>query len=320
MARATHYKHCLRERPRCSSCEEYLAVLGHELRSPLASINTGLELLKTTVNDPEIVHQVHEIMERQLSHLTALIDELFDISRLTGGTFSMKSQHVNVKSVVERAAAVTDAGYLVTIGLPEEPTYVDGDPDELVQLISNLVDNATKRAPRGGLIRVEARREADILALTVSAGEGPGAASTIRLPASSAEQSGASGLRILVVDDNRPAADMLAMILESYGNELFIAYSGQQAIQLAETHRPDVILLDLSMPVIDGYEVARTIRRQPRGQEPMLVALTGWVQERDKQKARDAGFDHHVVKPAKASDLRGILSQAKRRTGTPVRL
>jgi CheY-like chemotaxis protein len=138
------------------------------------------------------------------------------------------------------------------------------------------------------------------------------------------ESSDASGLRILIVDDNRPAADMLAMILESYGNELFIAYSGQQAIQLAEKHQPDVILLDLSMPVVDGYEVARTIRRQPRGQEPMLIALTGWVQERDKQKARDAGFDHHVVKPTKASDLRGILSQAKRRTADtrvmPVRL
>jgi CheY-like chemotaxis protein len=280
--------------------------------------------LKTTTNDPEIIHEVHEIMQRQLSHLTALIDELFDISRVTGGTFAMKSQQVNVKSVVERAAAVTDAGYLLTIELPDEPSYVDGDPDELVHLISNLVDNATKRAPRGGLIRVAARREDEILVLTVTAGEGQGAASTIRLPVSSAEQAGASGLRILIVDDNRPAADMLAMILESYGNELFIAYSGLQAIQLAETHRPDVILLDLSMPVVDGYEVARTIRRQPRGQEPMLVALTGW--ERDKQKARDAGFDHHVVKPTKAADLRGILSQAKRRTGdsratiTPVRL
>jgi CheY-like chemotaxis protein len=270
--------------------------------------------LKTTANDPEIMHEVREIMQRQVSHLTALIDELFDISRLTGGTFSMKSQHVNVKSVVERAAAATDAGYVLTIDLPDEPTYVDGDADELVQLISNLVDNATKRAPRGGLIHVTARREDDILALTVSAGEGQGAASTIRLPASSPEQSGVSGLRILIVDDNRPAADMLAMILESYGNQLFIAYSGQQGIQLAEKHRPDVILLDLSMPVVDGYEVARTIRRQPRGQEPMLIALTGWVQERDRQKARDAGFDHHVVKPTKASDLRGLLSQAKRRT------
>jgi CheY-like chemotaxis protein len=270
--------------------------------------------LKTIANDPEIAHEVHEIMQRQLSHLTALIDELFDISRLTGGTFSMKNQQVNVKSVVERATAVNDAGYLLTIDLPDEPTHVDADPDELVQLISNLVENATKRAPRGGLIRVAARREDDLLVLTVSGGDGPGSASTIRLPASSAEQASASGLRILIVDDNRPAADMLAMILESYGNELFIAYSGQQAIELAEKHRPDVILLDLSMPVVDGYEVARTIRRQPRGQEPMLIALTGWVQERDKQKARDAGFDHHVVKPTKASDLRGILSQAKRRT------
>jgi CheY-like chemotaxis protein len=272
--------------------------------------------LKTTAKDPEIIHEVHEIMQRQLGHLTALIDELFDISRVTGGTFSMKTQHVNVKSVLERAAAVNDAGYLLTIDLPAEPTYVDGDPDELVLLVANLVNNATKRAPRGGLIRVAAKREDDVLVLTVSAGEGQGAASTstVRLPVSSAEQAGASGLRILIVDDNRPAADMLAMILESYGNELFIAYSGQQAIQLAEKHGPDVILLDLSMPVIDGYEVARRIRRQPRGQEPMLIALTGWVQERDKQKARDAGFDHHVVKPTKASDLRGILSEAKRRT------
>jgi CheY-like chemotaxis protein len=232
--RAKHYKHCLRERPWCSACEEYLAVLAHELRSPLASISTGLDLLKTTVNDPEIMHEVHEIMQRQVTHLTALIDELFDISR-TRGTFAMESENINGKS----------------------------------------------------------------------GGEG---SST-----SSAEGSGASGLRILVVDDNRPAADMLAMILETYGNELFIAYSGQQAVQLAETRRPDVILLDLSMPVMDGYEVARTIRRQPRGQEPMLIALTGWVLERDKQKARDAGFDHHVVKPAKATDLRGILSHAKRR-------
>jgi CheY-like chemotaxis protein len=104
------------------------------------------------------------------------------------------------------------------------------------------------------------------------------------------------------------------MILESDGHELFIAYDGQQALKHAETHRPDVIILDLSMPVIDGYEVARTIRRQPNGQEPMLIALTGWVQERDKHKAKDAGFDHHVVKPAKASDLRGILAQAKGRT------
>jgi CheY-like chemotaxis protein len=265
------------------------------------------------------MHEVHEIVQRQVDQLTALIDAAFGASRSTRGGFLMKSQQIDMKSVVESAvekvgSAVKDAGYVFTIDLPDEPVYIDGDPHELARELSNLLDNAMRFAPHGSAIGLAARREGDVVELTVSTGEGLGAAFTIRLPARSAEQSATQHLRILVVDDNRPAADMLALILESDGHELFIAYDGQQAIQRAEMHRPDVIFLDLSMPVIDGYEVARTIRRQPRGQEPMLIALTGWVQERDKERAKDAGFDHHVLKPAKASDLRGILARAKGRT------
>jgi CheY-like chemotaxis protein len=317
---STNYKHSWRKRPQCKSCEEYLAILAHELRAPLAPISTGLELLRTTADDPDIVHEVHEIVQRQLDKLAALIDDAFGAARNTiRGGFSMKSQQIDLKSVAESAvekigAAVKEAGYQLTIDLPDEPVFVDGDPHQLARELSNLLDNAMRFAPRGSTIRIAARHEGDLVVLTVSAGEGQGAAFTIRLPAASAQQESAQSLRILIADDNQPAADMLAMILESYGHELFIAYNGQQAIQLAETHRPDVIFLDLSMPIIDGYEVARTIRRKPSGQEPLLIALTGWVQERDKQKAKDAGFDHHVVKPTKASDLRGLLSQAKRRT------
>jgi CheY-like chemotaxis protein len=275
--------------------------------------------LRTTTNDPEIIHEVHEIVQRQLDQLTALIDAAFGASRSIRGGFLMKSQQIDMKSVVESAvekvgSAVKDAGYVFTIDLPDEPVEIDGDPHQLARELSNLLDNAMRFAPRGSAIGVTARREGDLVVLTVSAGVGQGAAFTIRLPARSTQESAAQRLRILIVDDNRSAADMLAMILESDGHELFIAYDGQQAIQRAQTHQPDVIFLDLSMPVIDGYEVARTIRRQPRGQEPMLIALTGWVQERDKQRAKEVGFDHHVVKPAKASDLRGILAHAKRRT------
>jgi signal transduction histidine kinase/ActR/RegA family two-component response regulator len=356
--------------------DEFLAVLAHELRSPLAPIGAGLELLRTTVNDPAIVHEVHQIMQRQLDQLTALIEDVFDISCITRGVFSMKSRRIDMKSVVESAveqmtAAVKAAGHKLTLDLPGQPLFFDGDPRRVVQALSNLLDNAIKFTPRGGMIRLSARREGDALVVSVedngvgiapaelekifassandgstapssgigltlvrslielhggtigvdSAGVGQGACFTLRLPAAAesvqdapqaAHAQGASGLRILVVDDNGAAADMLAMILESYGNELLTAYSGQKAIELAETHQPDVILLDLGMPVIDGYEAARHIRRQPQGQEPMLIALTGWGHERDKKKAHEAGFDHYVVKPAKAEDLRALLAGAKR--------
>jgi len=358
--------------------DEFLAVLAHELRSPLAPISAGLELLRTTVNEPAIVHEVHQIMQRQLDQLTALIDDIFDISCITRGVFSMQSRRIDVNSVVESALeqirpTIKAAGHALTVDLPEPPICFDGDPRRIVQVLSNLLENAIKFTPRGGAIRVTARAEGGQLAISVtdsgvgiapgklaklfsssgrgggpssgpgigltlvkslveshggtidahSDGEGRGATFTVRLPAAiedDASRAGTpdaaepSGLRILVVDDNGPAADMLAMILESYGNELLTAYSGEKALELAETHRPDVILLDIGMPVIDGYETARRIRRQPRGHEPMLIALTGWGQERDKEKAREAGFDHHLVKPTKAEDLRVLLSGARRRS------
>lgn len=356
--------------------DEFLAVLAHELRSPLAPISAGLELLRTTVNEPAVVHEVHQIMQRQLDQLTALIDDIFDVSCITRGVFSMESRRIDIKSVVENTIeqvqpAIKAAGHALTIDLPG-PIYLDGDPRRIVQVLSNLLHNAIRFTPRGGKIRVATRREGDLLAISVedngigiapgelaklvaaagggggptsglglgltlvrslvdlhggtvdvySAGEGQGATFTIRLPAivedarsgPAANPTEPSGLRILVVDDNEPAADMLAMVLEGYGNELLTAYNGQKALELAETHRPDVILLDIGMPVLDGYETARRIRRQPKGQEPMLIALTGWSQERDKEKAREAGFDHYVVKPTKAEDLRGILAGARRRT------
>jgi CheY-like chemotaxis protein/anti-sigma regulatory factor (Ser/Thr protein kinase) len=330
------------------------------------------------VNEPAIVHEVHQIMQRQLDQLTALIDDIFDISCITRGVFSMQSQRIDINSVVESALeqirpTIKAAGHALAVDLPEPPIHFDGGPRRIVQVLSNLLENAIKFTPRGGAIRVAARAEGGQLAISVadtgvgiapgnvaklfaptarggspaagpgigltlvkslveshggtvdahSDGEGRGATFTVRLPAvieDDASRPGAAaaaetlGLRILVVDDNVPAADMLAMILESYGNEILTAYSGQKALELAETHRPDVILLDIGMPVLDGYETARRIRGQPRGHEPMLIALTGWGQERDKEKAREAGFDHHLVKPTKAEDLRVLLSGARRRS------
>ncbi len=361
--------------------DEFLATLAHELRNPLAPIAMGLELIKPQVNEPGVVEDAHRTMTRQLGQLTALVDDLLDVSRITRGVLSLKRRRITVADVIVSAVeeirpASDEAGHTLTIDVPSETLYVDGDPHRLAQVLSNLLNNSIKFTPSGGEIRLRARRDGNEVVLTVqdngigidpaarerifdmysqldrlhagsglgigltlvkslvelhagsvdvhSDGEGRGSIFTVRLPVlaralprvdapAKSKPVDQFGLRVLVVDDSKPAADILAKVLERLGNDVRTAYDGQQATRIAAEFSPAVVIMDIGMPVMDGYAAARHIRSQEWGKKMILVALTGWGQDSDREKTREAGFDMHLVKPTDASGLRDVLSHAKER-------
>ena len=360
------------------SKNEFLAILAHELRNPLAPIRSAVQILnREAALAPESQWAVSAI-ERQVRQMARLIDDLVDVARITSNRLELRKERVELgavlRSAVETSGALLKAGgQEFTLVLPDTPIRLDADPIRLAQAVTNLLNNAAKYTERGGHIWLIAERGGAHAVITVrdtgvgipsavlphvfemftqgeqtrartlgglgigltlvkrlvemhggtveaqSGGQDLGSTFTIRLPVVEAPQdaqpqSDGSGrlnppsLRMLIVDDNRDAADSLAMLLRTTGNEIRTAYDGLEALQVASEFRPEVVLLDIGLPKIDGHEVAQRIRREPWGAPVCLIAVTGWSDESDRARSRAAGFDHHLVKPLDTAHLAQLLS------------
>ena len=373
-------EHALREADRRK--DEFLAMLAHELRNPLAPIRSSLALLEPTGRSDAAVERVRGILERQVGHMVRLVDDLMEVSRITRGTIELRRQRLELAEAIRSSLETSEpliqrAGLRLALQLPPEPLYVDADPVRLTQIISNLLNNAAKYSDRSREVRLTASREnghavvsvrdfgvgipADMLervfdmftqvpsedrggqsglgiGLTLvrslvqlhggsidAASEGPGKGSTFTFrlpiveaparapgPAASRRSNGLS-LRILVVDDNQDAADSLGLVLAHAGAEVEVVHDGPAALERVERFRPAVVLLDIGMPGMDGYEVARRIRARPALRDVKLIALTGWGQAEDRRRSFDAGFDHHLIKPAGLDEIRSLLPAAEAR-------
>ncbi|HJQ96676.1 MAG TPA: ATP-binding protein, partial [Candidatus Polarisedimenticolaceae bacterium] len=348
--------------------DAFLATLSHELRGPLAPLGNTLEILKRAGGDGELMRQAHGAMERQLSQLVRLVDDLLDVNRIARNRLELRKQRLDLAEVVAKSVEAARPlaerfGHELTIALPEEPIAVSGDAARLGQVLDNLLDNACKYTDPNGRIDVTLSAEGaeavvsvrdtglgipeDKLATifemfaqvdrtleradgglglgltlvkrlvemhggTVEAfSEGPGRGSRFQvcLPILEApERRAAAPRKILVVDDNPDSAASLAMLLDISGYETRTAKDGLEAFSAAEWFHPDVVLLDLSLPKLSGMDAARLIREQPWGKGMILVALTGWGQEDDRKRSRDAGFDAHVVKPVDHDTLMDVIA------------
>ena len=355
---------------------EFLALLAHELRNPLAPIRYALAAARKAGCSAEQRRHAAEVVDRQVTHMTRLLDDLLDISRITHGTLELKRQptelHDVITMAVETARPVIDAKqHHLSLRLPEKAVHLDADPVRLAQVFANLIINAAKYTDSGGHIELEAGEQPHGIKVTVrddgsgisaemmprlftlfaqaqvaskqeglgvglslvrglvalhggtvearSFGLDQGSEFTVRLPLGSADtRSGADDsvsiappaappMKILVVDDSCDAADICATLLELSGHRVQTAYSGRRALELAEEFRPQLFLLDIGLPDIDGYQLARSIRAMPWGQTVHLVAITGWGQEEDRRRAAEVGFDHHLTKPVAAEALDRLL-------------
>jgi signal transduction histidine kinase/CheY-like chemotaxis protein len=356
--------------------DEFLATLAHELRNPLAPIKTGIEVMRLASRSGHATEQTLAMMDRQLTQMVRLIDDLLDLSRIGRGKIDLQRAAVRLSDVLRQAVEaclplIQQARHTLTIDVSDEPILVFADSARLVQVFANLLTNAVKFTEPGGSIRLVATRDAaeavvriadsgvgmppeavdrvferfaqldqtlersrgglgiglalvrELVAMhagTVSAasgGVGHGSEFTVRLPvhdlgdppAVAAHTRVASARRrVLVVDDNVDAATALAMMLRIAGHETRIAHDGVAALEAGAAFRPDVILLDIGLPCLNGYDAARRVRGEPWGAHVVLVAVTGWGAEEDRRRAREAGFDFHLVKPVETTALEDVLA------------
>jgi signal transduction histidine kinase/DNA-binding response OmpR family regulator len=358
---------------------DFLSMLAHELRNPLAPIRNGVHILRAAGDADGRVREVREMMDRQVQHLVRLVDDLLDLSRITSGKIRLQRKPVDVGAVLARAAEtcrplIDQRRHRLTVAPPPRPLAVEGDEVRLTQVVGNLLNNAAKYTEESGQIWVSAGREGGDAVIRVrdtgvgippemlgsifelftqidrsldrsqgglgigltlvrqlvelhagrveasSLGPGRGSEFVVRLPALPAEPADAPrpapepaaargpARRVLVVDDNRDAAESLGLLLEVAGHQVRLCHDGPSALQAAEEYQPEVVLLDIGLPAMDGYQVARQLRARPTTRQALLVALTGYGQEEDLRRAREAGFDHHLVKPADLETLTGLLA------------
>jgi PAS domain S-box-containing protein len=365
--------------------DEFLAMLAHELRGPLAPLRNMLEIMKRAEGNSGLMQQAQHTMERQLRQLVRLVDDLLDVSRITRNKLELRRQRVELAPILHQAIEACqplakEFQHQVKLTLPPQPIELHADPERLTQVFSNLVNNACKYTNPDGKIEVTAEvrgqesgvREPEVVVTVTDTGlgiprdqlgsifemftqvdrsleraqgglgigltlvkrlvemhggtvearsEGPGRGSAfvVRLPILAAAEEatpveppragsrGTSRRRILVVDDNQDSAESLAMLLGLTGHETRTAYDGLAALEAAEQFRPEVMLLDLGLPKVNGFDAARRIREQPWGQGMVLIALTGWGQEADRRRSKEAGFDAHQVKPVDPAALVKLL-------------
>lgn len=370
--------------------DEFLAMLAHELRNPLAPIHNAVALMhRMSLTDPQMIWS-RDVIGRQLAHLTRLVDDLLDVSRITRGKINLTKQRLEIGPLVARTVETVqplleERGHTLRVEMPTGALPVFGDPTRLTQAIGNVLSNAAKYTERGGLITLSAAQTGSEVEIRIrdngigippelmpmlfnlftqldrssgpaqsglgiglalvqrlvemhggsvtahSDGPGRGSEFVIRLPLlvsdriapdgqrpntpsaleqsmMNAEETPQTQRRILVADDNNDALESLATLLQLSGHEVYTAPNGAVALESAEQHRPEVALLDIGMPKLDGYEVARRIRAQPWGAHITLVALTGWGQDSDRRRSQEAGFDSHLVKPLDLDKLTDLLA------------
>ncbi len=358
--------------------DEFLATLAHELRNPLAPIRTAAKIIASPQLTPNQLERAQTIIERQVTHMALLLDDLLDIARITQGKLKLKKARVALSDVLDAAIEAArpkldEKNHHLSVSLPAEIISLDADPLRFAQVLSNLLINAAKYSNPGSHIEVQATRQGETLSISVkddglglapesisgifamfsqiegaesrsegglgiglalvkglaelhggtvevrSAGLGRGSEFIVRVPLS-AHQSASRQLandpapvsperrRVLIADDNRDAADSLALLLELSGHEVRVAHLGYTALSLAQTFRPNVALLDIGMPDLSGYEVARALRNEPWATEMQLIALTGWGQDDDRRRALEAGFDHHLTKPVEPDHLARLIA------------
>lgn len=359
--------------------DEFLAMLAHELRNPLAPIRSGLDILAI---DSDRHQEVVKLMQEQMEHVVRLVDDLLDVSRIMRNRIELRKERVQLATLIKQSVAavrplIDSQQQVLLVSVPKEPIWLNVDPVRLAQVIENLLNNASKYTDVGGIIELAANREdgqvlvsvkdtgvgielellprvfelftqssrsldraqgglgigltlvqqlVEMHGGTVSAqsdGLGHGSTFTVRLPVMEtaslvekavAESNIAEGRCVLVVDDNEAVARMLSMLLARIGDHTILtAQDGPSALsKIKETH-PDIVLLDIGLPGMDGYQIGRSIREIPKFDDVLLVALTGYGQEEDRQKSRHAGFDEHLVKPPSVEQIKEILGHSKLR-------
>jgi PAS domain S-box-containing protein len=357
---------------------DFLAMLAHELRNPLAPLRNGLEIMRRAGVQGSVSAEAYTMMERQLGHMVRLIDDLLDVSRITRGKVKLQKERIDIATVVQDAVEtsrqlIDAAGHHLSVQLPQRPVFISADRTRLAQVFANLLNNSAKYTPPGGHIQLTVRRlgtdvvvsvkddgtgiQPDMLAKVFEAfmqadrslersqgglgiglslvkglvqmhggtvearSDGPGRGSEfiVRLSDALAPAPGTSSrgvraanggpaYRILIVDDNRDAAVSLAMMLRLMGHETLTVHDGEAAVESAAAFQPDIVLLDIGLPKLNGYDACREIRAQEGGASIVLIALTGWGQDEDKRHSREAGFNFHMIKPVDPEALDRLLA------------
>lgn len=363
--------------------DEFLALLAHELRNPLAPLRNGLEVLRLAADDHDVVLEARLMMERQLGHMVRIIDDLLDISRITRNKLELRPDRILFSNVIANALETVGLSgqsmdHKLVVSIPPEPIYLHADLTRLAQVFANLLTNSVKFTPPGGSIWLTATQLADSIVVEIkdtgigiptadvskifemfsqvdrslertsgglgiglalvkgllemhggtvvasSAGHGLGSSFTVTLPTlvdafeSTTEGEHTETMspdvtkhRILVVDDNQDSAHSMALMLRALGNEVALAHDGVEAVAATETFRPQVILMDIGMPKLNGFEATRQIRGEPWGRDIVVIALTGWGNEHDRQLSQAAGCDAHLVKPVELSELKQMIEQLR---------
>ena len=364
--------------------DEFIATLAHELRNPLAPIRTGLQILGADSTNGPSATKAREIIERQLTHMVRLVDDLLDISRITSAKVNLNKAHITVQQIVEVALEASGpyidaSSQTLSPQIAVQPIPVFADLTRMAQALSNILNNAAKYTPPGGSIDLVARRDGNDAVIEVrdngsgippdmleevfdmftqvgrtvnhaqgglgiglsivrrlvglhdgtvqaqSEGPGKGSTFTIRLPCAQPEafvdgsspkladaaKSPAPSLQVLVVDDNIDAAETMVMLLQISGHRTAMVHTGPEVLETALSFKPDVVLLDIGLPGMNGYEVAAQIRQDPLLDHTLLVALTGWGSDADKRAAREAGFDVHLTKPVGPDALLEVLARVR---------
>jgi PAS domain S-box-containing protein len=363
---------------------EFLAMLAHELRNPLAPIRNAVTIMQLETLASPVLRNCRDVIDRQLSHVTRLVDDLLDVGRLSTGKIKLRKEMIRLSDVVTRSTEavrpmMAARRHHLEIVQPTQALYVNGDSTRLAQVLQNLLVNAAKFTPEGGRIELVLDSDESFVNIQVrdngrgidpvdldrifqlfmqgeggnnapaesglgigltlartlvemhggsieaaSPGLGAGATFSVRLPVAQAATSHGEapapgedpgGLRVLVVDDNRDSADSATDVLRLLGNQVEAAYDGESAIAAARKFRPGMVLLDLAMPGMDGYETRRRMRAEPVLQDTYFVAMTGFGNEDDKRRTRAAGFDAHMTKPVELDALMSLLNEARERAG-----